>query len=245
MRKATSASLIASLVLALAAAWLSLAPQDGREPELTQDKVAEKAGKPEQTQSRLPSGHGFERYILALSWSPSWCAENDPDGGDAQCDSRRAYGFIVHGLWPDSDGERLEFCPSREPDRVPDSIVKRHFDIMPSAGLMGHQWRKHGTCSGLDQRAYFDTVAAAFARIKIPEPLERGDRGSRMSPQSVEAAFLKANPALKPGAIGVTCGSGRIEEVRICFSPTLDIIACREVESGACRAGSIEIPKIN
>ena len=38
---------------------------------------------------------------------------------------------------------------------------------MPSMGLIGHQWRKHGSCSGLSQKAYLDTTRAAFERKSV------------------------------------------------------------------------------
>ena len=45
----------------------------------------------------------FDFYVLALSWSPSFCEaakERAPDRTpQAQCSSR-PYHFVVHGLWP-------------------------------------------------------------------------------------------------------------------------------------------------
>ena len=43
----------------------------------------------------------FDYYLLALSWSPSYCADDARKGRDRlQCFSERAYGFVIHGLWP-------------------------------------------------------------------------------------------------------------------------------------------------
>jgi ribonuclease T2 len=45
----------------------------------------------------------FDFYLLALSWSPSYCEasrERAPDRApDAQC-GPRPFSFVVHGLWP-------------------------------------------------------------------------------------------------------------------------------------------------
>ena len=45
----------------------------------------------------------FDFYVLALSWSPSYCEEareRAPDRvPDQQCGGRPFY-FVVHGLWP-------------------------------------------------------------------------------------------------------------------------------------------------
>ena len=37
------------------------------------------------------------------------------------------------------------------------------------AGLIYNEWDKHGTCSGLGTRAYFETIRKARAAVKIPE----------------------------------------------------------------------------
>ena len=42
----------------------------------------------------------------------------------------------------------------------------------------------------------------------------------------VEQAFLKANPGLEPDMLTVTCRAGRIQEVRLCLSRTLDPVPC-------------------
>ena len=43
----------------------------------------------------------FDFYVLALSWTPSYCeAEGDRRSGDEQCQRGRPYSFVVHGLWP-------------------------------------------------------------------------------------------------------------------------------------------------
>src|ERR1044071_584072 len=44
----------------------------------------------------------FDFYVLALSWSPSFCEasrERNPNRNDPQCGAR-PYAFVVHGLWP-------------------------------------------------------------------------------------------------------------------------------------------------
>ena len=38
--------------------------------------------------------------------------------------------------------------------------------------------------------------------------------------------FLKANPALEPDMITITCKQGYIEEVRLCLSRDLDPVPC-------------------
>jgi len=215
----------------------------------SEDKPAEKS-KAEtgrtapQARAKVPLGKGFDFYVLSLSWSPTWCAENDAGGRTQQCRRGENNGFIVHGLWPQNARGYPQFCPTRQPDRVPESLGNTVLDIIPSMGLIGHQWRKHGSCSGLSQQDYFAVTRAAWQRIRIPAGLtpKRGD--ARITPDGVEDAFIAANPGLRPQGIAVTCEAGRLEEVRICMNADLSFRPCPEVDRAACRAKSIEQPPI-
>lgn len=215
----------------------------------SEDKPAGKAGtetarKAPQSQAQLPAGKGFDFYVLSLSWSPTWCAGNDSGGRSQQCRRGENHGFIVHGLWPQNERGYPEFCPSRQPERVPESLGRTVIDIIPSMGLIGHQWRKHGSCSGLSQKDYFAVTRAAFERIRVPDGLEPQRGGARLAPEAVEQAFVAANPGLDHKGIAVTCEDGRLEEVRICLTPDLAFRTCPEVDRAACRAKSIEQPPI-
>ena len=54
----------------------------------------------EQRQQHQPGQ--FDFYVLALSWSPSFCQDSEERGREAreQCGLGRPYSFVVHGLWP-------------------------------------------------------------------------------------------------------------------------------------------------
>ena len=41
----------------------------------------------------------FDFYLLVLSWSPDYCA-NDGVDDVQQCTIGRKLGFVLHGLWP-------------------------------------------------------------------------------------------------------------------------------------------------
>lgn len=192
----------------------------------------------------VPAGSGFDFYVLSLSWSPSWCAENDPGGDGAQCRRGSGHGFIVHGLWPQYERGYPEFCPSRQPERVPADLGRAYLDIIPSMGLIGHQWRKHGSCSGLGQKDYFQTVRRAYEGISIPDGLAQPRNPRRISAEAVEQAFIAANPGLSRQGIAVTCEAGRLTEVRICLTAGLSFRPCAEVDRAACRAKEIGQPPV-
>lgn len=44
----------------------------------------------------------FDYYVLALSRSPTYCAELEPGRTDPQCSvsGTRRYAFVLHGHWP-------------------------------------------------------------------------------------------------------------------------------------------------
>lgn len=186
----------------------------------------------------------FDFYVLSLSWSPSWCATHPQGRKTVQCDPAKDYGFIVHGLWPQNESGYPEFCATREPDRVPESLGRRYLDIIPSMGLVGHEWRKHGTCSGLRQDAYFEQLRAAFSKIVIPSSLAATGSKRRLAPSAIEAAFVAANPGMSTGGIAVSCSSHMLQEIRICLTKDLQFRDCKEVDADACPLTSIDIPPV-
>lgn len=187
-------------------------------------------------------GTGFDFYVLSLSWSPSFCEAEGERANRGQCGPERDLAFIVHGLWPQFERGYPEFCASGEPERVPEELIATALDIMPSAGLIGHQWRKHGSCTGLSQREYLEATREAFRRVAIPQGLSRAMADRTADPDDVEGVFLEANPGLPANGIAVTCAEGRLAEVRICMSKGLDFRTCPEVDERACRASTISVP---
>jgi ribonuclease T2 len=180
----------------------------------------------------------FSFYVLALSWSPSFCAmARQPDRGECG----QPHGFIVHGLWPQDEHRSPRYCSrDRGPTRA---AMRRLRDLMPDPGLIVHEWREHGTCSGLEAEDYFATLRAAAARVKRPAIFARPEAPPpAMSPAAVETAFIAANPGLQPGMIAVACKGGRLSEVRVCLGRDLAFHACPEVDRRACRAERIVVP---
>jgi len=242
-RRGCLAPLLIALPLALAGCSDDQSrPADAKPPAQT-GGVTQATQKAAQAAASLPTGNGFDFYVLSLSWSPTWCMDNDSSGQGEQCRAGRNAGFIVHGLWPQNERGYPEFCPTRESDRVPASLGRNYLDIIPSMGLIGHQWRKHGSCSGLSQRDYLATTRAAFERLVLPDTLEEAT-GNRTGPAAIEGALVEANPGLTEHGIAVTCDGGRLEEIRICMTRDLNFRDCPEVDRAACRAKTITQPPI-
>jgi ribonuclease T2 len=190
----------------------------------------------------------FDFYVLTLSWSPSFCeAAAERAGGQTttqreQCGDR-PFSFVVHGLWPQYERGFPEYCEVPAP-RLNRNIVSSMLDLMPSPRLIFHEWDRHGTCSGLSARAYFDNVRRARAVVKIPDVYLNVQSHLTVTPDDVEEAFVKANPGLTRTGIAVACDSRRLNEVRVCLTREFRFRDCEESERRACRRDKLVMPPV-
>lgn len=183
----------------------------------------------------------FTHYVLALSWNASWCRiEGDARGAD-QCNSRHDLGFVLHGLWPQRERGWPEYCRSRhhDPTRAMSASMA---DIMGSAGLAWHQWKKHGRCADIPAVEYYGLAREAYEMIVRPEVLRKVNRIVSLPPDVIENAFLEANPDLKANQLAVTCKDGLVQEVRICLSKALVPRRCSLRTERGCQAPRISFP---
>ncbi len=188
----------------------------------------------------VPQGSGFDFYVLSLSWSPSFCLAKGADSDPAQCRAPKPFDFIVHGLWPQNEHGYPEGCETQDyPNREQIASIS---DITPSAGLVRHEWEKHGGCSGLSVDDYFEVMHQARARVKIPAQFVHPSRDFALTPSVIETAFIRANPGLNSGEISTACSRGNFTEVRICLTKDLSFHPCPEVDRDACRSKFVTIP---
>lgn len=167
----------------------------------------------------------FDYWVLALSWSPTWCALEGDARGSPQCDPSEDFGWVMHGLWPQYHRGWPSFCPTAQtpPSR---SMTAGMADIMGTSGLAWYQWNKHGVCSGLTASAYFETARRAYEAVNRPEVFRKLDKPVKLPARLVEEAFLKANPGWEPDMLTITCKAGRIQEARLCLSKDLEPVPC-------------------
>lgn len=177
----------------------------------------------------------FDYYVMSLSWSPNWCALEGDARGSEQCQARHDHGWILHGLWPQYERGYPEYCrtSARAPSR---RMTAEMADIMGTSGLAWHQWKKHGSCSGLGAAEYYALSREAFGRITRPDVFRRLEKAVRLPAAVVEEAFLEANPDLSAAGITITCRQGHIQEARICLTRDLDLRACGADARRDCRA---------
>ncbi len=189
----------------------------------------------------------FDYYVLVLSWSPTYCREQGRDD-DTQCNRHDGgrYSFVLHGLWPQYDSGYPQNCRLPRRPFVPDSVIGSMLDIMPSRGLVIHEYRAHGTCSGLDPAQYFGMAHRLFDGIVIPERFQNPFESQILSEFDVRREFLRANPQFRQDMIAVSCGGagGMLREVRLCLAKDGSPRSCgqNETRSNMCTANQVFVP---
>jgi ribonuclease T2 len=182
-----------------------------------------------------------------MSWSPTYCGS--PAGIDdaQQCGIGRRFAFVVHGLWPQYDNGWPEFCVSKE-TWVPQDVIDGMIDIMPSKRLIIHEWKKHGTCSGVSMRDYFRATRLLFERVRIPARYLSPNLPVNVSPEQLVTDFVKSNRNLSASMISVQCGnardSARLTELRICLDRRGNFSQCGTNENKQCQARTLVLPPV-
>jgi ribonuclease T2 len=192
---------------------------------------------------------GFDYYVLALSWSPTYCADAGDRRRDPQC-AGRPFAFVLHGLWPQHErGRWPQDCKSEDRGWVPGPVADRMLDIMPSKRLVFHGYRKHGTCTGLGVDGYFDLARKLHDKVKIPPRfVNLKDERHFVGVSELVQEFLAANPELKPDMLSVQCGGAgnRLKEVRVCFTKAGQFRTCgrNEDQRRLCSADRMYVPPV-
>ncbi len=192
----------------------------------------------------------FDYYAMVMSWSPTHCAGLRRDGYDPQCHSRdgKRYSFVLHGLWPQHERGWPQNCPIQGRPFVPQKIIDGMLDIMPSQRLVIHQYRKHGTCSGLSPDDYFKVSRQLFAKVRVPPRYERPNQAFSVSPTEVIRDFLSVNPTMKAENLAVDCGGSgnRLREIRVCYSREGAFKPCGRNEDARrlCSSNRISVPPV-
>jgi ribonuclease T2 len=202
------------------------------------------SGQSGKSQPSQDTSGNFDFYVLSLSWSPTFCAEQSGGDDKEQCGTGRPFAFVVHGLWPQNERGFPSDCQSQFGDRIERSIADNMLDIMPSRDLVFHEWRKHGTCSGLSPEDYFALARKARSQVTIPRQYAKLNDYMTVAPAEVERAFIGANPKLQQNEIAVTCSNRYLKEVRVCFDKALNFRPCPEIDSNACRAAKTIMPPV-
>ena len=184
----------------------------------------------------------FDFYILALTWSPGFCALEGDRKGREQCEPGRDLGFVLHGLWPQSEDGDLLDCDRRP---LPRHALRDAEGLFPDPGLAGYEWRRHGTCSGKSPVEYLADARRARDRIRIPDVFADPSGERALRGIEIERAFAAANPGLRGDMVTVVCRRGRLQEVRICFERDLrGFRRCPEPRRSGCGFDPVRIDPV-
>ena len=166
-------------------------------------------------------------YTLALSWSPEYCRTRRSDPDDRfQCSGPAdRFGFVLHGLWPDGNGDLWpQYC--RSGGRVPEVVARATLCATPSVHLLQHEWAKHGVCAFAQPAAYFAAARALYGAVRYPD-MDALSRNRNLRAASFAAAFAVRNPGLRTDAIRLGLNHrGWLEEVYICLDRSFRIRTC-------------------
>ena len=173
--------------------------------------------------SNAESGN-FDYYAFEQSWSPEYCHGNNKARNSKQCrnidGSWRSWNLTVHGLWPNYDrGNRKRpkgklwpqyckdspACPNGSAcdlkrGGLPAGLVQQYDRYTPSRKLQNHEWRKHGTCSGLSQAAYIRETLKTAAQLPTADVISLAAGNSSGADYQ---ALIKAYGG--PQQVGIRC----------------------------------------
>jgi ribonuclease T2 len=166
----------------------------------------------------------FDYFVLALSWSPDYCAT--AGSGDAQeCAIGRRLGFVLHGLWPQNNQGYPSSCAAGP---LPAEVKTQFPNLYPNTSLADHEWLAHGTCTGLEPAAYLALAQRMRQSVAIPGSYQSPAAAFSATVGGLKQDFTGANPGFTPADFEVMCsGSGRyLKELYVCFSRAGQPAAC-------------------
>jgi len=180
----------------------------------------------------------FDFFVLALSWSPDYCAtngSNDPQ----QCSIGKKLGFVLHGLWPQYNKGYPSNCST---EKMPASVKAQFAGLYPNDNLFDHEWEKHGTCTGLTPAEYLQFGKQLKASVAIPAEFRSPEAPFRTTSNALKTSFGALNLAFSAASFEVSCsGSGRyLKEIYVCFardgSPTACSAEMQKTAQKSCQA---------
>jgi ribonuclease T2 len=180
-------------------------------------------------------------YTLALTWAPQYCRENgDEASARFQCGSGNRFGFTLHGLWPDGEGEDWpQYC--RATGLIPQPVIRANLCSTPSAQLMQHEWAKHGTCmAGESPAGYFRRATGLYRQLRYPDM----DALSRrpLTAGQLAQAIARANPGVPANAMRITATrAGWLDEVWLCMDRRFRYQRCPAHQGGVAPGTAIKI----
>jgi ribonuclease T2 len=219
----------------------------------------------EQSAKTTNTAKDFDFYVLALSLAPAFC-ELEPNKKQCkhlQATSNQRTPLTLHGLWPERNqaGKAPEYCAA---DRLElkqiDSERLRRFMPGVQDGLASHEWKRHGSCSGLGVEQYFANAIDLTERINAAAGnLLNLTMGRSIETASFRAALEQSQPGLS-ASLTLHCrnlanrselaGKPVLVEIRACVGKASDgkpgeLIECAaldRIDQGCGKAFYVDAP---
>ena len=182
----------------------------------------------------------FAYYLLVLSYAPDFCDQPQGVKDPRECGAGRHVGFVVHGLWPQGETTRgPENCGPASP--VSQDIIQVTLKYVPTESLIQHEWKTHGTCSGLTAADYFSALRKARDSVTLPADLNQPSQNLELAPAQIESKLAAANPGFPKTSFRTSCYPDReLEEARVCVNKDLSPRACGP-SAGECKAPTVTL----
>ena len=166
-------------------------------------------------------------YTLAVSWSPEFChSKRGDDPNNYQCNGKIGrFGFVLHGLWPESgSGKPPQWC-ALTPRPTPDDL-RANLCMTPVPWLIEHEWAKHGSCMASTPADYYKVSRILWQSLHLPDA-DRLSKQPGLTAGDLRKAFAAQNPGWPLSAIGlVVSNGGWLREMRLCYSAKFMPVAC-------------------
>lgn len=166
-------------------------------------------------------------YVLAVSWSPEYCrGGRAEDPGNMQCNGKNGrFGFVLHGLWPESvSGPDPQWCALEPRPSLDD--YRANLCMTPAPWLLEHEWAKHGSCMSRTPAGYYKVGSILWRSLRLPDA-DRLSRKRALTAGDLRNAFLDENRDFPKGAVGVLVSNGGwLRELHLCYDKRFMPRAC-------------------
>lgn len=163
-------------------------------------------------------------FLLMFSNSKKFCEKmarkGDTDKVKFQCQSGNEFGWVVHGLWGESEQAYISgnykahprFCKGDLP-KVDLESMKPYLCMSPGTRLLQGEWEKHGACDFPSFERYYQKTMELYNRFQMPP--------ADLKPKAAMQWMKKHHPELKDTWMHV---DGK--EFGICFDKQFHIMSC-------------------
>jgi len=200
--------------------------------------------KPAATQAQAKKD--FDFYVFASEWAGSVCTTNS-------CTSAYDEGVVhdfwnIHGLWP-SDGKMgVNYCSDEKFNPSLLSSIKSDLagywsGLYSSAdSFHGHEWEKHGTCSGMSQIDYFTTTIKLARELDVFGALQRHNIIPGTQTYSCDQVAKAIQQTYGITKFSLSNPSKYLTELQLCVNKDFQVQDCPKAK--ICN-GEIKYPALN